>query len=69
MPIATVNPATGETLKSFGAMGPEEVERRLATAGTVFAGYRTTSFEQRARLVLRAAELLDADRDDIARTM
>ncbi|MEU2949937.1 NADP-dependent succinic semialdehyde dehydrogenase [Streptomyces xanthochromogenes] len=69
MPIATVNPATGETLKSFGAMGPEEVERRLATAGTAFAGYRATSFEQRARLVLRAAELLDADRDDIARTM
>ncbi|MFF3694837.1 NADP-dependent succinic semialdehyde dehydrogenase [Streptomyces sp. NPDC002221] len=69
MPIATVNPATGETLKSFGAMGPEEVERRLATAGTAFAGYRTTAFEQRARLVLRAADLLDADRDDIARTM
>ncbi len=69
MPIATVNPATGETLKSFGAMGPEEVERRLATAETAFAGYRTTGFEQRARLALRAADLLDADRDDIARTM
>ncbi|MCX5383415.1 NADP-dependent succinic semialdehyde dehydrogenase [Streptomyces sp. NBC_00083] len=69
MAIATVNPATGETLKSFGAMGPEEVERRLATAETAFASYRTTSFAERARLVLRAAGLLDGDRDDIARTM
>ncbi|MET9365937.1 NADP-dependent succinic semialdehyde dehydrogenase [Streptomyces sp. NPDC006632] len=69
MAIATVNPATGETLKSFGAMGPEEVERRLATAGTAFAAYRTTAFGERARLALRAADLLDGDRDDIARTM
>ncbi|MER0444719.1 NADP-dependent succinic semialdehyde dehydrogenase [Streptomyces sp. Edi4] len=69
MAIATVNPATGETLKSFGVMGAEEVERRLATAETAFGSYRTTGFEERARLVLRAADLLDADRDDIARTM
>ncbi|MEU9101822.1 NADP-dependent succinic semialdehyde dehydrogenase [Streptomyces sp. NPDC048361] len=69
MAIATVNPATGETLKTFGTMGPEEVERRLATAETAFASYRTTAFAERARLVLRAADLLDGDRDDIARTM
>uniref|UniRef100_A0AAU2VC09 NADP-dependent succinic semialdehyde dehydrogenase n=1 Tax=Streptomyces sp. NBC_00003 TaxID=2903608 RepID=A0AAU2VC09_9ACTN len=69
MAIATVNPATGETLKSFGAMGPEEVERRLATAEAAFADYRTSGFEERTRLVLRAADLLDGDRDDIARTM
>ncbi|MFE4874346.1 NADP-dependent succinic semialdehyde dehydrogenase [Streptomyces sp. NPDC056682] len=69
MAIATVNPATGETLKSFGAMEPEEVERRLATAEAAFDAYRRTGFEQRARLVVRAADLLDGDRDDIARTM
>ncbi|MFE9569701.1 NADP-dependent succinic semialdehyde dehydrogenase [Streptomyces sp. NPDC006692] len=69
MAIATVNPATGETLKSFGAMEPEEVERRLATAEAAFDAYRMTGFEQRARLVVRAADLLDGDRDDIARTM
>ena len=27
MPIATVNPATGETLKTFDPLGPEEIER------------------------------------------
>ena len=29
MPIATVNPANGETLKTYEAMGEEEIERRL----------------------------------------
>ncbi len=31
MPIATVNPANGETLKTYDAMDDEEIERRLAT--------------------------------------
>jgi len=69
MPIATVNPANGETLKTYDAMGPEEIERRLATAETAFRAYRTTPFAERARLLHRAAELLDADQEDIARVM
>ncbi|QFQ95730.1 NADP-dependent succinic semialdehyde dehydrogenase [Streptomyces phaeolivaceus] len=69
MPIATVNPANGETLKTYDALGEEEIERRLATADTTFHAYRTTSFAERARLMHRAAELLDADADDIAKVM
>ncbi|MBZ3902060.1 MULTISPECIES: NADP-dependent succinic semialdehyde dehydrogenase [Streptomyces] len=69
MPIATVNPANGETLKTYDALGEEEIERRLATADTTFRAYRTTSFAERARLMRRAAELLDADAGDIARVM
>ncbi|MEI5527740.1 NADP-dependent succinic semialdehyde dehydrogenase [Streptomyces brasiliscabiei] len=69
MPIATVNPANGETLKTYDALGEEEIERRLATADTTFRAYRTTSFAERARLMHRAAELLDADAEDIAKVM
>ncbi|MFI9240802.1 NADP-dependent succinic semialdehyde dehydrogenase [Streptomyces sp. NPDC053079] len=69
MAIATVNPANGETLKTFDALGPEETERRLATAAAAFRSYRTTDFAERARLLGRAADLLDDDQDDIARTM
>lgn len=36
MPIATVNPANGETLKTFEALGAAEIEHRLATADTTF---------------------------------
>ncbi|MFD8155467.1 NADP-dependent succinic semialdehyde dehydrogenase [Streptomyces sp. NPDC059720] len=69
MPIATVNPANGETLKTYEAMGEEEIERRLQLAEATFRTYRTTSFEERARLLHRAADLLEEDQQDIARVM
>ncbi|WP_326584367.1 NADP-dependent succinic semialdehyde dehydrogenase [Streptomyces sp. NBC_00481] len=69
MPIATVNPANGETLKTYDALGEEEIERRLATADTTFRTYRTTSLAERARLMHRAATLLDEDTEDVARVM
>ncbi|GAA2635444.1 NADP-dependent succinic semialdehyde dehydrogenase [Streptomyces vastus] len=69
MPIATVNPANGETLKTYGALGAEDIERRLATADAAFRTYRTTSFAERARLMRRAADLLEEDSQDTARVM
>jgi succinate-semialdehyde dehydrogenase/glutarate-semialdehyde dehydrogenase len=69
MPIATVNPANGETLKTYEAMGPEEIERRLQLAEATFRTYRTTPFAERARLLHRAAGLLDGLQPDIARIM
>ncbi|MEU6803555.1 NADP-dependent succinic semialdehyde dehydrogenase [Streptomyces neyagawaensis] len=69
MPIATVNPANGETLKTYEALGEEEIERRLATADRTFHTYRTTSFAERARLLRGAADLLEEDAEDVARVM
>lgn len=69
MPIATVNPANGETLRTFDAQGADEIERRLAAADAAFRTYRTTGFGERSRLLSRAADLLDEDQQDIARTM
>ncbi|MET8731410.1 NADP-dependent succinic semialdehyde dehydrogenase [Streptomyces parvus] len=69
MPIATVNPANGELIRSFEALGEDETERRITAAAETFRQYRTTPFEQRAAWLNRAADLLDEDRDTIARTM
>ncbi|MDQ1012557.1 succinate-semialdehyde dehydrogenase/glutarate-semialdehyde dehydrogenase [Streptomyces sp. V4I23] len=69
MPIATVNPATGETLETFDAFGPGEIERRIQLASDAFARHRTTSFAERAGLLNRAADLLEEDQQGIARTM
>jgi succinate-semialdehyde dehydrogenase/glutarate-semialdehyde dehydrogenase len=69
MPIATVNPANGETLKTYEAMGEQEIERRLRLAEATFRTYRTTTFDERARLLHRAADLLEEDQQDIARVM
>ncbi|MEU6551707.1 NADP-dependent succinic semialdehyde dehydrogenase [Streptomyces sp. NPDC046915] len=69
MPIATVNPANGETLKTYEAMGEEELERRLQLAEATFRTYRTTPFAARARLLTRAADVLDEDQPEIGRVM
>ncbi|MFI6406152.1 NADP-dependent succinic semialdehyde dehydrogenase [Streptomyces sp. NPDC050548] len=69
MPIATVNPANGETLKTYEAMGDEEIERRLRLAEATFRTYRMSAFAERARLMHRAADLLDEDQRDIGRIM
>ncbi|MFE0174609.1 NADP-dependent succinic semialdehyde dehydrogenase [Streptomyces sp. NPDC059002] len=69
MPIATVNPATGETLRTFEPLTAAGIEQRLAAADAAFAGHRATSFAERAGLLHRAADLLEEDTADIARTM
>ncbi|MFF2200635.1 NADP-dependent succinic semialdehyde dehydrogenase [Streptomyces sp. NPDC058145] len=69
MPIATVNPANGETLKTYEAMGEEELERRLQLAEATFRTYRTTPFAERAHMMNRAADLLDEDQREIGRVM
>jgi len=69
MAIATVDPATGETLKTFDALTPEELQDRLARAEAAFRSYRRTTFAERAGWLRAAADLLDADTDELARLM
>jgi succinate-semialdehyde dehydrogenase/glutarate-semialdehyde dehydrogenase len=69
MPIATVNPATGETLRTFDALGADGIEECIAKAESAFRSYRRTDFDSRAALLAGAADLLDKERDEIARVM
>lgn len=69
MAIATTNPATGEVVKSFDPMSEQEIDARLAAAASAFELLRRTSFAQRAAWMQNAADILDNERDDIARTM
>ena len=67
MTIATVNPANAETLATFDALTPDEIERKLQTAVSAFRINRARSFEERAKRVMRAAEILDARANEYAR--
>jgi succinate-semialdehyde dehydrogenase/glutarate-semialdehyde dehydrogenase len=69
MPYATVNPATGVTEKTFPSHTPEEVEARLAKATEAFASYRTTTYAERARHLITAAELLEGEVPVIGRVL
>src|SRR5687767_9016336 len=69
MHIATVNPANGETVKTYHPMDEEEIGHRIQLAEATFRTYRTTTFDERARLMHRAAEILDEDRAAIGRVI
>ncbi|MBT0567291.1 NADP-dependent succinic semialdehyde dehydrogenase [Williamsia sp. CHRR-6] len=69
MAIASVNPATGQTLATFTAHTAEQIEAALATAAATADTYRHTSFADRSAGLRAAADLLDADIDTLAATM
>ncbi len=69
MAIATTNPATGELLKSFEPLSPAQIENKIQLAASAFQTYRRTSFAVRAKMMLRAADILEKEKDECARLM
>jgi succinate-semialdehyde dehydrogenase/glutarate-semialdehyde dehydrogenase len=69
MPIQSINPATGETLKTFEAHTPLQVEEKLRRAVKDFQVLRGTPFSKRAAWMQRASQILEAEKDTFARTM
>ncbi len=69
MSIATINPATGETVKTFTPARSDEIDAAIARAHDRFADYRHTSYAQRAEWANATADLLDAEADQVAEMM
>jgi succinate-semialdehyde dehydrogenase / glutarate-semialdehyde dehydrogenase len=69
MPIASINPATGETLKTFDSLTKAQIDEKLQRASDTFRVYRESSFAERAAMMTRAAEILEAEKQDFARMM
>jgi len=69
MPIATVNPATGRTVKTFEAHGDREVEDRIVRATRAATRMREVPATERARLVARLADVLTQRREELAKLM
>src|ERR1700739_3320699 len=69
MAIATVNPATGERIKSFEPLSAAQIEQKLQLASSAFQAHRRSSFADRASKMIRAAEILEKEKDECARLM
>jgi succinate-semialdehyde dehydrogenase/glutarate-semialdehyde dehydrogenase len=69
MPIATVNPSTGELVKSFEPLTDAQLERKLQKAADTFLTYRNVPFAERARMMMKAASIIDAEKENYARVM
>ena len=69
MAIATVNPATGQVVKTFESLSDAQLEVKLQRAADTFLSYRNMPFAERARLMLNAAAILEKEKENYARVM
>lgn len=69
MAIATVNPATGEVVKTFETLTPAQIDEKLNLAVSAFRVHRKTSFADRAGKMMLAAEILEKEKDECAHLM
>jgi succinate-semialdehyde dehydrogenase/glutarate-semialdehyde dehydrogenase len=69
MPIATINPATGKTVRAFDALSESDIASRLERAAHAFQRWRVTPVGDRAAIVARAGEILETNKDRYGRLM
>ena len=59
MGISTINPATGETLKTFTPLTEDEIKAKLALAQSSYLSYLQTSMKQRSEWLNKAGDILE----------
>ena len=69
MTIASVNPATGQRIKTYDEMTPAQVSAAVAQAHEAWKSWRKTSFADRGRLMKSAGEILRRRKEEFARLM
>jgi len=67
--IASINPATGETVRTFEEIDEARIEDILARADAAYRSYRKTPFHDRARWLADLAGLLESEKDRLGRIM
>ena len=66
MAIATINPATGQLVRSFEPLTAVEIESKLALAAATFPKFRKLSFAERAAMMRKAGDLLESEKEELA---
>jgi succinate-semialdehyde dehydrogenase / glutarate-semialdehyde dehydrogenase len=69
MAIATINPATGQVVKTFEPLSDAQLEVKLQRAADTFLSYRKVPFAERARMMMKAAAILESEKETYARVM
>ena len=69
MAIATINPATGETIKKFDALTDAQVDQKIQRAAEAFPKFHKLSFADRGKMMMRAADILESEKDSLAHLM
>src|SRR5215469_15097418 len=67
--MASISPFTGELLREFEQHSDEILEQKLQLAAERFRAYRDVPFAERARMMARAAEILESEKDAFGELM
>ena len=67
--LITINPANGETLKSYPIMSDAELEKSVKDCHQAYLDWRLTSHEERADIIMKIAAELRARKDEFAELM
>jgi succinate-semialdehyde dehydrogenase/glutarate-semialdehyde dehydrogenase len=67
MAIQTINPATNETIRTFEAQTADQVKHKIEAADKAFHRWKKVSFEERSKLMLACAALLEQEADTYGR--
>src|SRR5438094_8982988 len=69
MAIASVHPATGQVLKTFEPLSDAQIQKKLQLAANTFPEFRKLSFAERGRMMARAGEILETEKETLGRLM
>ncbi len=69
MAIATINPATGEILKTFDPLSDSQIDEKLQRAADAFTKHQRVPFAARAQMMVKAADILESEKENFARIM
>jgi succinate-semialdehyde dehydrogenase/glutarate-semialdehyde dehydrogenase len=69
MAIVSVNPANSKVLKKFEPLSDREVDQKIGRAANTFPSFRKLSFAQRAKWMLKTAEILENEKESLGRLM
>lgn len=69
MAIESINPTSGETLQTFEELTEQQIDEKILQAADTFCRYQKTPFHERAALMLRAAEILEREKEQFGRLM
>jgi succinate-semialdehyde dehydrogenase/glutarate-semialdehyde dehydrogenase len=69
MAIASINPATGQLLKTFEPLSDSQIDQKLQRATDAFAQHRKLPFAERARMMTKVAEILEGEKESLGRIM
>ncbi len=63
MMMKSINPATGKEIKAYNEHTKDDVQNAITLAHDTFQKHRLTSFSERKALMMKAADILDSEKE------